>query len=214
MSVSNDNRDRMVRKRPPAAGGGGFTCLSIIAFLVACGDPENPHFTLTLERGLGMTDESVSQSQLRCDAETDFGCGKLNLTSRAGAVVDLDDAFVVCSDGRGDLVVRVASSSSDQSDTSVELRVHRNLAPEGFAYCQGIEADEESGTQFSKNSCDVQVYHGSGVFAANPFQSCLVVMESGAPVQGRISCPFLNAGPATVFVNEAAFLCEIGNNGR
>lgn len=190
-----------------------MVALSAASALQGCGDPENKNFVLTADESLGIADVSATRVQNRCNPDSDLGCGTIHLNSRSGSAVAQDDAFVTCQNDSGDLVVRIASSSGEQSDTSVEFRVHQNLTPTGFAYCEGIVADAQSDTDFSRNSCDVLVRHGAGVFAASAFQSCLVVMESAEPVEGKISCPVLRAGAASVFIDEVSFLCQLSGDG-
>lgn len=180
----------------------------VYACIPGCGAAKNDHFSLSLEDSQTVRDSSDPPPPLRCNADTDRGCGNMDFVTTEGDFVQQPDAQATCSTTQsGDLKVELIANPEPSRVATALFRVHRNTAPQGNAQCQGIVSDPASQTGYARSSCDVIIRFGSEVFAATKFEPCSASVEAGETLRGSISCPLLVTGRQSLIVNRLSFYC-------
>lgn len=183
----------------------------LYACIPGCGAAKNDHFSLSLEDSQTVRDDGSDPSPpLRCNADTDLGCGTMDFVTAAGDFVHQPDAQATCSTTQsGDLKVELIANPEPSQFATALFRVHRNTAPQGNAQCQGIVSDPASQTGYARSSCDVIIRFGSKVFAATEFEPCSATVEAAETLRGTIRCPLLVTGQQSLIVNRLSFFCVI-----
>jgi hypothetical protein len=176
--------------------------------LGGCSQEENDNFDLSLEASLSVSGEQQVSTPLRCDADTELDCARMDFVTNDGFRMEQNDAYSRCTNTEdGDLRIELTATGDASSAARAVFRVHRNLRPNGTARCEGLKPDPSSESGHVRSSCDVIVYFGRDIFAATPFEKCRVSIESSTTVRGQITCPTLRSGRNRLVVNNLSFYC-------